>query len=112
MCEWLKSVGEMQRDNRLVGRWRLDPACKQPEYIEDSRFEFSADGVLVYRYLHDGDPSSITLTYGADGYNLVTQNPNDGKVSKATYEFDGEENLIVTTEAGKDRYLRDGEISG
>jgi hypothetical protein len=91
------------RDERLVGRWRLDSGVRHPEYLEEMTVEFSADGALVYRYLHDGEPTSISLSYDADGSVLTTRGSVSGKEGKTRYHFTADGNLVYDDGA---RYRR------
>jgi hypothetical protein len=65
--------------------------------------EFSADGALVYRYLHDGEPTSISLSYDADGSMLTTRGSVSGKDGKTRYQFTADGSLVYEDGA---RYLR------
>ena len=82
------------RDDRLLGRWRLDSGVRQPEYLEEMTAEFSADGALVYRYLHDGEPTSVSLSYDADGSVLITRGSVGGKEGKTRYHFAADGSLV------------------
>ncbi len=82
------------RDERLLGQWRLHSGVRQPEYLEETTVEFSADGALVYRCLHDGEPSSISLSYDADGSVLTTRGSVSGKEGKTRYHFTADGSLV------------------
>ncbi|HWA26883.1 MAG TPA: hypothetical protein VG734_14585 [Lacunisphaera sp.] len=82
------------RDKRLLGRWRLASGVRLPEYLEQLTVEFSADGTLTYRYLHDGEPTSISRSYEANGGMLSAGGSAGGQEGNTGYQFADDGSLV------------------
>lgn len=100
-------AANVQRDDRLVGRWDLDPTDRAAfAAYGNTTMVFEADGRLTYIIHESARDRLMLLTWRTDGEVVVSNQPSHPREERTTYRLLDDATLVLILEGQPARYLR------
>jgi hypothetical protein len=94
------------KNNRLVGRWRSDPAHYDTQInFGDTTMDFRENGELIYIIKTAEREQTVNLLYSIQGDQLITDQPSHPDRQSTLFNIE-EDTLLLTYDGFTARYIR------
>ena len=94
-------------DERLLGRWIVDPADTEAvAALGQVSIEFDDRGNLNYIIISEGKSEVALMTYRVDGITIITDQPSHPNEQRTAYVIDEEDKLTLSFGGEPSRFIR------
>jgi hypothetical protein len=99
--------GKKGIDQRLLGKWRIDPTDEPSiQMYGDIEMDFDARGNLKYAIASDAGQQVMLMTWRVEGNCIVTDQPSHLREERSLFELSPEGVLTVAFGGVSTRFLR------